>query len=1102
MGASAMIIGSDFYKWCQVFGIPTDVPSTGPVLSVDGITPDSSGNVFLTTDPIPQGANNFFLTNDGGATDNLSAMPTIISLQSQINGKLDLSGGTMTGALTLNADPSTNLEATTKQYTDSGLSTKLNLTGGTLTGFLTLNADPTINLQAATKQYVDSLSSSFTLQDAYNNDPNSPAGQIVLASGGEFDIFFGTDTPFAAIYNKGILSTLGLRILPSDNTEALNVLITTDTASTFAEMVSSSRGVVAFPAMSTTQRNAIPLTSAPFGLGISNTDYSSIDFYDANVWQTFLTIENLEGGTNITLDKTIPGKVKINASGGGSVTPAEYASFSIQSNPGNTTFAAANTFYPIVLGGTFFGNDSSDFTNQFMTISGISTPVMTCGSSVTQFYNVNINLALKGTTPIASAYIANIYIRQAGGTLVDTQYSSSLTLNDMVNYLDLSLTGNVQLSNGDSVFVEIKNLTNTNSVLAGYATFSIVSMSGSASTVANADNVGTTVNSSNASFYLPFVASSSSGYQPLNINSGINYNPSTNTLSANVFAGTATNAQNVLTNSAFTNLTFYPTFVASSGGGLQAIRFNSTLNFNPVSGVLTSPNLVLGALSANQLIGLNSGNIAASIGAGTSTQVLHGNASGLPTWSAVVLTTDVSGTLPFGNGGLGFSTTTTGDLFAATATNTPGTLAAVASGSVLASQGVGTLPAWSSSPTLTGLNLSGLTASQAVVTDSSKNLASLGYGSTNTANTLVERDSSGNFSAGTITAALSGNASTATTATNAQNVGTLLTTTNSTFFVPFVTSNATTNQPIEIGSLLTINPSTGLLTSTSLTLAAAGNLNLGNNVANILTINSATGANNRADMALNRFDSTNGNCRFIHETAGTPQWSNGLRGGSTNYTIFDEINSLAQVTVSLGSGTSGVVNIAGGLIVGQPGQFSVQLANGAAIAAKNSGGTLRTWCYPRFTDDKTYMDIGAAGAVFRQDNAGTTWMTVDSSGNVNFAQGNVEAAHNLSINGAGSFGGGSGVISIINATTTPTSNPTGGGILYTTAGALHYLGSSGTNTTVGVAEPHCPDCGSDFGWEWENEKYGGNLRICAICLTKELGERSYIRWNESKHRSH
>lgn len=64
-----------------------------------------------------------------------------------------IGGGTMTGFLTLHADPTSALHASTKQYTD----TKLALSGGTLTGTLVLNADPTLPLHAATKQYVDNL---------------------------------------------------------------------------------------------------------------------------------------------------------------------------------------------------------------------------------------------------------------------------------------------------------------------------------------------------------------------------------------------------------------------------------------------------------------------------------------------------------------------------------------------------------------------------------------------------------------------------------------------------------------------------------------------------------------------------------------------------------------------------------------------------------------------------------------------------------------------------------------------------------------------------------------------------------------------------------
>jgi hypothetical protein len=48
----------------------------------------------------------------------------------------------------------------------------------------------------------------------------------------------------------------------------------------------------------------------------------------------------------------------------------------------------------------------------------------------------------------------------------------------------------------------------------------------------------------------------------------------------------------------------------------------------------------------------------ASSAAGTSTQVLHGNAAGAPTFGAVSLTADVSGTLPVANGGTGVTTST------------------------------------------------------------------------------------------------------------------------------------------------------------------------------------------------------------------------------------------------------------------------------------------------------------------------------------------------------------------------------------------------------------------------------------------------------------
>ena len=52
---------------------------------------------------------------------------------------------------------------------------------------------------------------------------------------------------------------------------------------------------------------------------------------------------------------------------------------------------------------------------------------------------------------------------------------------------------------------------------------------------------------------------------------------------------------------------------------------------------------------------------------------------------------------------------------------------------------------------------------------------------------------------------------------------------------------------------------------------------------------------------------------------------------------------------------------------------------------------------------------------------------------------------------AGSFGAGIGVLGIANAGTAPSTNPSGGGILYALAGALRWRGSSGTDTRIARA---------------------------------------------------
>lgn len=101
--------------------------------------------------------------------------------------RVSKTGDTMTGALTLPGDPTNALHAATKGYVDAATGTDLSnyytksesdaqfvgTAGDTMTGFLTLHANPTNNLHAATKQYVDGLISGSTI----------PAGVITMWSG-------------------------------------------------------------------------------------------------------------------------------------------------------------------------------------------------------------------------------------------------------------------------------------------------------------------------------------------------------------------------------------------------------------------------------------------------------------------------------------------------------------------------------------------------------------------------------------------------------------------------------------------------------------------------------------------------------------------------------------------------------------------------------------------------------------------------------------------------------------------------------------------------------------------------------------------------------
>jgi len=143
-------------------------------------------------------------------------------------------------------------------------------------------------------------------------------------------------------------------------------------------------------------------------------------------------------------------------------------------------------------------------------------------------------------------------------------------------------------------------------------------------------------------------------------------------------------------------MTFGTLGVAAGGTGLTSGTSGGILAFTASGTVASSAALTASAI----VIGGGAGAAPTALGSlGTTTTVLHGNAAGSPTFGAVSLTTDVSGTLPVANGGTGAATLTTHGVLLGQGTSAVTALAVPASGTILA--GIASSdPAFTATPTL------------------------------------------------------------------------------------------------------------------------------------------------------------------------------------------------------------------------------------------------------------------------------------------------------------------------------------------------------------------------------------------------------------------
>jgi len=555
-------------------------------------------------------------------------------------------------------------------------------------------------------------------------------------------------------------------------------------------------------------------------------------------------------------------------------------------------------------------------------------------------------------------------VSSEGGTFTVTSNATNLNTASTIVFRDAS--GN--FSAGTITAALSGNATTSSSTTGNAATATTlqtartingVSFNGSANIVVESyieDDEATA-----ATRYITFVDNTTAAYKRLNEDSSFTYNPSTNTVTAGTFSGALSGNATTATNVSGYSGTYWTSNNDGSGSGLDADLLDGqegsyyyaasnpngyTTNTGTVTSIATSGAITGGTITTT-------GTIAHS----TADGYLHVPATGT-TNNGKVLTAGATA------GSLSWQTPTVGDITAVTA------------GSYL-----------------TGGGTSG---------DVTLNVDAT---SANTASKVVARDASGNFSAGTITAALSGNATTSSSTTGNAATATTLQTARTINGVSFngsanITVTANTTNTLTRGTYLTgsnFNGSaatTWAVDATSANTAskvvardASGNFSAGTITANLTgTASSATNADTVDSLHASSFlrsdanTSTTGYLQaegFVNSSTGALSIINpqGASYATTTATVTGAIkitlpqswtNTMMRLTINIyeyATNESFTV-VTGGYttlsttswgnafayILGSPNvnrNFNVRLGHDGTYCAIYIGETSSTWSYPQ-----------------------------------------------------------------------------------------------------------------------------------------------------------
>lgn len=179
VGELAYSTSSDSLFIGDATGTPIKIGGSADVLKLAGIEAGADVNVVLSvagqTGDITLTKSDVGLANVDNTSD--ANKPISTATQTALNGKSDTGHGHAIADVT-GLQTALDGKATTGHNHDS---TYLGLGGGTLSGYLTLNAAPVSDLQAATKGYVDSVSAGLDFKASV---VTASTANIDLATGG------------------------------------------------------------------------------------------------------------------------------------------------------------------------------------------------------------------------------------------------------------------------------------------------------------------------------------------------------------------------------------------------------------------------------------------------------------------------------------------------------------------------------------------------------------------------------------------------------------------------------------------------------------------------------------------------------------------------------------------------------------------------------------------------------------------------------------------------------------------------------------------------------------------------------------------------------